>query len=175
MRWGGRKVPSSSSTLNPKFPLCPLQSADVAMSPDVPAARKVLSLLGFTVGKWLLPWTGGEENLEGAAIASCRPYASGGSCCIPGQTVPHHGTPGHCSSAPESSAAQVSSQGHLSMGLTLLCITAWQPTAVVDLGSLCGLRRGKILQLQDSHVLEWLAAGTRWLGFFFFFFTKSRL
>lgn len=99
------------------------------MSPDVPAARKVLSLLDFTVGKWLLPWTGGEENLEGAAIASCRPYASGGSCCIPGQTVPHHGTPGQCSSAPESSAAQVSSQGHLSMGLTLLCITTWQPTA----------------------------------------------
>lgn len=56
------------------------------------------------------------------------------------------GVPERGSSAPESSTAQVSSQGHLSMGLTLLCITTWQPTAGVDLGSLCGLRKEKILQ-----------------------------
>lgn len=72
--------------------LCSLQSADVAMSPDVPAVRKEFFLLGFTIGKWLLPWTGGGENLEGAAIASCCPYASGGSCCIPGKPVLHHGS-----------------------------------------------------------------------------------
>lgn len=71
--------------------LCSHQSANVAMSPDVPAVRKEFSLLGFTAGKWLLPWTGEEGTLEGAAIASCCPCASGGSCCIPGKTFLHHG------------------------------------------------------------------------------------
>lgn len=71
--------------------LCSHQSANVAMSLDVPAVRKEFSLLGFTAGKWLLPWTGEKGNLEGAAIASCCPCASGGSCCIPGKTFLHHG------------------------------------------------------------------------------------
>lgn len=185
------KVPGSSITLNPKFPcvyahatlgagescphgltylsfserhaaspvtgctshrlLCSLPSADVAVSPDVPSQESVF-IAGFHC--WKI-----------AAAMGRRRRESRGSCHCLLLSLCQNGAPQLQTAVQHKGPAKVSS----AWGWLCSASPPGSPQLVWIWAPCVDWEERKFYGLQDSHVLEWLAAGTRWLGFFFFF------